>query len=142
VNSAGFGRREGSDIKTRSRTANIHRRCAIVTAAVLVAACQTVERMHSASVPTLAIEDHAFNVRRYVGRTVRVCGRVVADESEWAVQRVPGPGEFYFHGLPAVLVMPCGAAPPRLDADGCITGRIASRNGAFAAVAASRGGGR
>ncbi|MDP8994588.1 MAG: hypothetical protein M3N07_06375 [Pseudomonadota bacterium] len=47
------------------------------------------------------------------------------------MEHIPGPGEVYFHGYPKVLVVPHDAQPPRLDRDGCITGRIAARNGAL-----------
>jgi hypothetical protein len=104
---------------------------AIALVAVLATACQTGAQSGYEQTPTLAIENYEFNLRRHIGRTVRVCGPLVEYEGEWAVQAVPEPGEVYFHGYPAVLVVPCGGEPPRLDRDGCITGRIAARDGAL-----------
>jgi hypothetical protein len=110
-------------------------RLPLAVAAVLVAsafglgACRSGAARSAADVPTLAIENHEYGVRRYVGRTVRVCGRLTRYETDWGIERVTEPGEFYFHGLPTVLIVPCGAEPPRLDSDGCITGRVAARDG-------------
>lgn len=80
-------------------------------------------------VPTLAIEGFEYPVQRYIGRTVRVCGSLEEYEGELAVVHIPEPGEFYFHGSPAVHVLPCRAETPRLDRNSCVTGRVAARDG-------------
>lgn len=106
--------------------------CAIVLGALVVmsgAACQSTFNSGSEYLPTLAVENHRYDVQRYRGQTVRACGRLVRRDSDWAVEHVAPPSEIYFHGAPAVLVIPCGARPPRHDGDSCITGRIAARDG-------------
>ena len=116
------------------RDANRLRWRAVFAAACVASACQTA-RTVSQDVPTLAIEDFAFDVERHRGRTVRACGRLVQIESRWAVEHVPRPGEVYFHGAPAVFLVPCAGQPPRLDSDGCITGQVARQDGSLAAPA-------
>ena len=103
---------------------------------LLVSACQTRAGAAENQAPQLAVTDHEFQVRRHVGQTVRVCGRLTQYEGDWAVQHVPAPGETYFHGYPAVLVKGCGATAPRLDPGGCITGRVAARDGGLTLPAA------
>ena len=103
---------------------------ALATATFLTA-CAAPVASHEEAIPTLAIEDQEFNLRRYIGRTVRVCGRVVREQSHWGVARIPPPEEFYFHGPPTVLVMTCTPEAPSLDRDGCLIGRIAAEDGAL-----------
>ena len=100
-------------------------------AALSVAACHAGGRAVSPDVPTLAVENHEYNVERHRNQTIRVCGRVVKRDSRWAVEHVPTPGEFFFHGYPAVFVVPCGAGPPQLDRDGCLVGRVAAEDGSL-----------
>jgi hypothetical protein len=101
----------------------------LVAAASGLGACRTGPAPAPAEIPTLAVENYEYGIRRFVGQSVRVCGRIMRYESEWGVQRVGEAGEIYFHTPPTVLIVPCGAAPPRLDSDGCITGRVAARDG-------------
>jgi hypothetical protein len=108
--------------------------CAVVMSAA--SACQTRAGAAESEAPQLAVTGHEFQVRRHIGQTVRVCGRLTRIEHDWAVQHMPAAGETYFHGYPAVLVKGCGAAPPRLDRGGCITGRVAARDGGLTLPAA------
>ena len=104
----------------------------LVTAAALAAAaCQSLERTSPAELPTLTGNQYGYGIERYQGRTVRVCGRLTERESRWAVEYVPRQGDFFFHGYPAVLVAGCAGAAPRLDRDGCLTGRIAAADGSL-----------
>jgi hypothetical protein len=75
--------------------------------------------------------DHTYDVQRYRGRTIRVCGRLAQIEGRWAVEHVSLPGEVYFHGPPAVFVLSCTGQSPRLEHDGCLTGRIARQDGSL-----------
>lgn len=112
----------------------------LATAATLVtliaglAGCYAGGRAASPDVPTLAIEDYQFNLRRYIGQRARVCGQVVREGGHWGVARLPVSGEFYFHGRPTILVIACGDEPPRLDRNGCITGRVAAEDGTLTPV--------
>jgi len=103
----------------------------LIGAAILgvAAACQTGAGAPARHVPKLEVTGYEFQLRRHIGQTVRVCGRLTRERNEWAVEHIPGPDEFYFHGYPAVLIKACGTAPPRLDADGCIAGRVAASDG-------------
>ena len=100
-------------------------------AVMIISSCAAPIGARGAEIPTLAVENHEFNLRRYVGQNVRVCGRVVREGPHWGVARIPPPEEFYFHGPPTVLVIACGAAPPSLDRAGCITGRVAAEDGSL-----------
>ena len=105
---------------------------AAATLCITSACASTLATREAEPVPTLAVENFEFNLRRYIGRSVSVCGRVVRERKHWGVARIPPPGEFYFHGPPTVLVSSCGDAPPVLDVDGCVTGKVAAEDGTLA----------
>jgi|SRR5215217_127612 len=94
-----------------------------------LAACRTVTPAPSPDVPRLIGNQYGYDIERYKGQMVRVCGRVVDTQFGVAVEYVPRPGDFFFHGSPAVLIVPCGSARPSPDADNCILGRVAARDG-------------
>jgi hypothetical protein len=96
-----------------------------------VAACRTVTPAPSPDAPTLMLEDYAFNLSPHHGETVRVCGRIVQVRSHWAIEHVRQEGELFFHGAPAIFLAWSGSRAPRLDRNGCITGRIAREDGSL-----------
>jgi hypothetical protein len=52
---------------------------------LLASACQAGAGAAENRSPQLAVTDHEFQVRRHIGRTVRVCGRLTRIENDWAV---------------------------------------------------------
>ncbi|HEY0012850.1 MAG TPA: hypothetical protein VGB79_08365 [Allosphingosinicella sp.] len=105
---------------------------ALAAALLLAAACQTQGGARSPDLPTLSGDKYGYDIEQYRGRTVRVCGRLAQRESGWGVEYIPRQGDFFFfHGYPAVLVAGCAGAAPRLDPDGCLTGRIAAADGSL-----------
>jgi len=78
--------------------------------------------------------DLVDNAQTYRGRMIRVCGAATFErwrDSEWilAMPRASG-----YH--PAeVHVLSCGQVRPRRDSEGCITGRIARRDGSLTPLA-------
>ncbi|HEY0012851.1 MAG TPA: hypothetical protein VGB79_08370 [Allosphingosinicella sp.] len=104
----------------------------LAATALLAAACQTQGGARSPDPPTLSGNQYGYSIDRHKGRTVRVCGRLTERESRWAVEYVPRQGDYFFHGYPAVLIAGCAGSAPRLDRDGCLTGRIAAVDGSLA----------
>ncbi|HZF96011.1 MAG TPA: hypothetical protein VEZ20_14205 [Allosphingosinicella sp.] len=103
----------------------------VAVAALLAAACQTQGRAGSPGLPTLSGTQYGYGIERHTGQTVEVCGRLTERESRWAVEYIPREDDFFFHGYPAVLIAGCAGAAPRLDRDGCLTGRIAAADGSL-----------
>lgn len=103
----------------------------VTAAALLAAACQTQGRAGSPGLSTLTGNQYGYGIERHKGQSVRVCGRLTERESRWAVEYVPRQGDVFFHGNPAVLIAGCAGAAPRLDRDGCLTGRIAAVDGSL-----------
>jgi hypothetical protein len=104
---------------------------AAAAASFLAAGCRTGDDIAAASPTTLDVDANGYRIERYSGRTVRVCGRLSQYEGRHAVEYVPRPGETFFHGPPVVLLAPCASGAPRLDRDGCLTGRIAAIDGSM-----------
>ena len=107
-------------------------------AAIACVSGETATGGASDNAPTLALEHLAYNIERYKGRTIRVCGRIVQSERlpSFSVEHVPEPGEVFFHALPKVFLATCGREAPRLDSQGCIAGRIAREDGSLEIPAA------
>lgn len=102
----------------------------LAAAALLAAGCQAGPRMDRTDMPKLAGTQYGYDIERFRGQTVRVCGRLVQRESHWAVEYIPREGDAFFHGYPAVLIAGCQETP-RLDRQGCLAGRIAAIDGSL-----------
>ncbi len=77
------------------------------------------------SPPTIDMVQLIQHIRSYRDRTVRTCGtRLVYSENAWDLQRPSGLSYHSAH----MRIVACGARPV-LDGDGCVTGRIARRDG-------------
>lgn len=91
-------------------------------------ACATTEPEEEA-LPAIAAGQLARQIESFKGRNVRTCGQLVPFEGSgpelWAVLSIKDP---HRHGA-SVNVVPCPGVRPRLDANGCIAGRIAYRDG-------------
>src|ERR1043165_8036441 len=103
-------------------------------AIALAAGCQTMAPAFDG--PTLTVSELARDLARgpasYRGRTVRVCrGRLDRGLSATARKwQFSARGESWPHGA-SVMVKPCSAGGPRLDARGCLVGRIAREDGSL-----------
>lgn len=96
----------------------IGRACLVVVAAVLAGASAA-----PAPRQTVGLVDLVRNAQSYRGRTIRTCGqRLVPGDSVWHLILPLGR-----HGA-RLLVVPSHDRPS-LDRNGCITGRIARRDG-------------
>lgn len=104
---------------------------AIAAIALLLAGCEAARQSSAMEVPTLAGNEFGYDIQQYRGRTVRVCGRAAQHVSRFAVEYIPKAGDTFFHGYPAVLVVPCDGEEPRLDRDNCLTGRVAAADGSM-----------
>lgn len=104
---------------------------AAASASILVAGCRTGDNSAASPPPTLDVDANGYRIERYPGQTVRVCGRLTQNEGRHAVEYVPRPGEVFFHGPPVVLLAPCAGRAPRLDRNGCLTGRVAAIDGSM-----------
>jgi len=100
----------------------------------MVAGCQTMAPALDG--PILTVSELARDLARgpvaYKGRTVRVCrGRLdrglPAATRRW---QFSARGESWPHGA-SLMVKSCSAGGPRLDAQGCLVGRIAREDGSL-----------
>ena len=101
-----------------------------IAAAGLVA-CQAGGRAGPTRGETHSVEYLAFNIERHKGQTIRTCGSLVAQGGQWRVEAEPSAQLGTLHGRPAVLIASCPNGAPSLDADRCISGRVARRDGSL-----------
>lgn len=106
---------------------------AAVAAALTVAACCTTRGAGLPDPPTIALEQLMPQIERYRGRTVRTCGQLDGPRPDrtWIITSLKQPEEYNTHGRARTLVMPCANTPPRLDLEGCISGRVAQKDGSL-----------
>jgi hypothetical protein len=100
-------------------------------ASILIAGCRTGDAAAAAAPAALGVDADGYRIERHRGQIVRVCGRPAQFDGRPAIEHIRRPGETFFHGPPTVLLVPCGGAAPRLDRDGCITGRVAALDGSM-----------
>jgi hypothetical protein len=73
-----------------------------------------------------------YSIEKYRGQTVRICGRLSSlGDGIWSIETIENPEPFYWHGRPAVFVVACADQDPKLDSDGCLTGRVALKDGSI-----------